>query len=388
MKLVYCIPDLFRPGGIERMLSVKASYLAEYKEGKPYDVTIITTGQMGKPNYYTFSDKIKFIDLGINYEECLSMPFFKRFLSRRKKRNEHKKKLANVLEQISADIVISTFTHESSFLPSIKDGSKKILEFHFSQGYKQKQAKAEGASFLLKLAYTYLTFIEEHITAPKYDAFIVLTEADRKKWKKTVPNVLSIPNIIPFQNEGQAKLDNPIALSVGRLDAQKGHDRLINIWKIIKDECPDWKLLIIGSGKEKKTLLEQIKSNNLQEQVMIQAPDRNIIQRYSASSLYLMTSRYEGFPMVLLEAMSMGLPCISYTYPNGPAEIIHNGEDGFLVKDGDEALFALQAIKLMKDSALRKEMGTKAQINIRRYACDTIMKQWIRLFDDILVKRS
>lgn len=383
MKIVYCIPDTFRPGGIERVLSIKASYLAEYNDGKSYDITIITTGQKNRNSYYSFSNKIHFIDLDINYDDALTLPIVQRFFVRYKKRSIHKKKLETLLKKISANIVISTFTHESAFLPSIKDGSKKILEFHFSLGYKIRQAEAEGSSLILKLAFRYLSFIEEHITAPKYDAFVVLTEEDKIKWERIVPQVTAIPNILPFNPKTTAELENPIALAIGRLNAQKGFDRLIHIWEMIKMECPNWKLHIIGSGTDKDKLTKQIKLAKLEEHIFIYPPERNITQRYTNSSLYVMTSRYEGFPMVLLEAMAFGLPCVSYTYPCGPSEIIIDNQDGFLIKEGDEKDFAKKTISLLKNQKLRKEMGKKAASNIQRYSCDTIMKIWIELFKQL-----
>lgn len=180
IKIVYCIPDLYKPGGIERIISMKANYLAEYNNGHDYSVTIITTGQGENPPFYEFSDRIKFIDLNINYDEIVCYPFLKRTWIRRKKRIEHKKRLEKVLKEIAADIVISTFTHDASFLPSIKDGSKKILEFHFSKGYKLRRAATENWSFIFRLAYGYLSLREERTVPPKYDAFVVLTKEDQE----------------------------------------------------------------------------------------------------------------------------------------------------------------------------------------------------------------
>lgn len=383
MKIVYCIPDTFRPGGIERMLSIKASYLAESNNGKEHEIYIITTGQNGKDNYYTFSSKIRFIDLGINYDEALPLPFLKRFLLRRKKRSEHKICLEKTLKSIAADIVISTFTHESAFLPSIKDGSKKILEFHFSKGYKIKHAKKDNESFYLKAAHYYLSFIEEYITAPKYDAFVVLTEEDKKNWRSRVPDVRAIPNILSVNPEQKAKLENHIALAVGRLTSQKGFDKLIKLWSTIKKKYPGWQLHIVGSGEDEDLLNTLINKYELQEQVLIYPPDKNIVLRYLESSIFVMTSRYEGFPMVLLEAMGCGLPCISYNYPHGPSEIIHTNEDGFLIKNDDENSFLMKISELMQSKSLRARLGENASINIKRYSTEMVMKKWISLFHEI-----
>lgn len=385
-KIVYCIPDLYKPGGIERIISMKANYLAEYNNGHDYSVTIITTGQGENPPFYEFSDRIKFIDLNINYDEIVCYPFLKRTWIRRKKRIEHKKRLEKVLKEIAADIVISTFTHDASFLPSIKDGSKKILEFHFSKGYKLRRAATENWSFIFRLAYGYLSLREERTVPPKYDAFVVLTKEDQEAWKSIRPDTISIPNIIPVLSDERSSKKNKLVIAVGRLDNQKGFDRLIDLWGLIKKESPDWSLHIFGTGEDKDKLQAQIEKKQLQDQIQIFPPEKNIAKRYAESSIFVMTSRFEGFPMVLLEAMSFGLPSVSYLFKCGPRDAIENEVNGFLVKEGDKQLFAEKVITLMKDEDLRKRMGDKATKATQKYTYDNIMQKWIELFQNVLTK--
>lgn len=385
-KIVYCIPDLYKPGGIERIISMKANFLAEYNYGNNYSVTIITTGQGNNPTFYQFSSKIKFIDLDINYDEIVYYPFLKRTWIRRKKRIEHKKRLEKVLKEIAADIVISTFTHDAAFLPSIKDGSKKILEFHFSKGYKLRRAATENWSFIFRLAYGYLSLREERNVPPKYDAFVVLTKEDQEAWKTIRKDTISIPNIIPLLSDERSSKNNKIVIAVGRLDNQKGFDRLIDLWGLIKKDTPDWSLHIFGTGEDKDKLQEQIKKKQLQGQIHIFPPEKNIAKRYAESSIFVMTSRFEGFPMVLLEAMSFGLPSVSYLFKCGPRDAIEDGVNGFLVKEGDKQLFAEKVITLMKDEDLRKRMGNKAAEATQKYTYDNIMQKWIELFQKVLTK--
>lgn len=387
IKIVYCIPDLYKPGGIERIISMKANYLAEYNNGNNYTITIITTGQGKCLPYYEFSNKIKFIDLDINYDEIVSYPFLKRTWIRRKKRMEHKKRLEKVLKEISADIVISTFTHDAAFLPSIKDGSKKILEFHFSKGYKLRRATTENWSFIFRLAYGYLSLREERTVPKKYDAFVVLTEEDQEAWKTIRPDTISIPNIIPVLSDERSSKNNKIAIAVGRLDNQKGFDRLIDLWELIKKEHPDWSLHIFGTGEDKDKLELLIQKKQLQNQIRIFPPEKNIAKRYIESSILVMTSRFEGFPMVLLEAMSFGLPSVSYLFKCGPRDAIEDGKNGFLIKEGDKQLFAQKVITLIKDQDLRKRMGDKASEATKKYTHDNIMHKWINLFQNILTKQ-
>lgn len=387
IKIVYCIPDLFRPGGIERIISMKTNYLAEYNQGNDYAITIITTGQGKRPAYYNFSNKIKFIDLDINYDDIASYPFFKRIQARRLKRKEHKQKLEKVLKDISADIVISTFTHDAAFIPSIKDGSKKILEFHFSKGYKLQRAKTENWSFIFRLAYGFLSFLEERTVPQKYDTFVVLTQEDKEAWSIVRPDTISIPNIMPLLSNEKSSKNNKIVITVGRLDNQKGFDRLIDIWELVKKEHPDWTLHIFGTGEDKEKLELQIQKKQLQNQIQIFPPEKNIAQRYVESSIFVMTSRFEGFPMVLLEAMSFGLPCVSYLFKCGPKDAIEDEVNGFLVKEGDKYLFAEKINTLMNNQALREQMGNKATDATLKYTYEIIMQQWINLFHRILTEK-
>lgn len=186
MKIVYCLPQLFNPGGIERIVSIKANYLVEVYG---YDVTIVVANQKKQVPFFKLNEKIKIVDLNIDYDKALSLPFFKRLYLRHKLQKEHKKKLAKYLFTNHPDIVISTFTHEAAFLPQIKDGSKKILEFHFCKGHKIKMAQAFHFGFITKLAYYYRCWQEENIIIPKYDQFVVLTYEDKNLWKNKINNV-------------------------------------------------------------------------------------------------------------------------------------------------------------------------------------------------------
>lgn len=183
MKIVYCLPQLFHPGGIERIVSIKANYLVEVYG---YDVTIVVANQKKQVPFFKLNKKIKIVDLNIDYDNALSQSLFKRLYLRHKLQKEHKTKLSKYLFTNHPDIVVSTFTHEAAFLPQIKDGSKKILEFHFCKGHKIKMAKAFHFGFITKLAYYYRCWQEENIIIPRYDQFIVLTKEDEISWKEKI----------------------------------------------------------------------------------------------------------------------------------------------------------------------------------------------------------
>lgn len=383
MKIVYCLPQLFNPGGIERIVSIKANYLVEVYG---YDVTIVVANQKKQVPFFKLNEKIKIVDLNIDYDNALSQPFFKRLYLRHKLQKEHKKKLAKYLLTNHPDIVISTFTHEAAFLPQIKDGSKKILGFHFCKGHKIKMAKAFHFGFITKLAYYYRCWQEENIIIPKYDQFIVLTKEDEISWKEKICNVKYISNILPFEKEGKSELTQKHVIAVGRLDGQKGFNRLIDIWALVTKKHPDWILDIYGKGRDHKALQSQIDNYGISDTTVIHQPDQNIKDHYLNSSIFVMTSIYEGLPMTLLEANGLGLPSVCYDFPCGPKDVIKDGINGFLIKDGDSNTFADKLLTLIENDNIRKLMGQEAYRMSERYSCKNIMREWVNLFNELIKK--
>lgn len=383
MKIVYCLPQVYRPGGIERIISLKANYLADICND---DIYIITACQFGKKPYYVFSSKIKFIDLNINYDAILILPIWKRIIRKIVLQLLHKRKLKKILCEIHPDITISTFTHEAAFLPQIKDGSKKVLEFHFCKGHKIKMAKAFHFGFITKLAYYYRCWQEENIIIPKYDQFIVLTKEDEISWKEKICNVKYISNILPFEKEGKSELTQKHVIAVGRLDGQKGFNRLIDIWALVTKKHPDWILDIYGKGRDHKALQSQIDNYGISDTTVIHQPDQNIKDHYLNSSIFVMTSIYEGLPMTLLEANGLGLPSVCYDFPCGPKDVIKDGINGFLIKDGDSNTFADKLLTLIENDNIRKLMGQEAYRMSERYSCKNIMREWVNLFNELIKK--
>lgn len=384
MKVVYCLPQLYNPGGIERIVSIKANYLVEVYG---YEVEIIVANQKNQVPFFKLNEKIKIVDFNIDYDNTLNQPFLKRLYLRHKLQKEHKKKLSKYLFTHNADIVISTFTHEAAFLPQIKDGSKKILEFHFCKGHKIKMAKAFHYGLITKLAYYYRCWQEENVIIHKYDQFVVLTSEDKNLWENKISNVINIPNILSFREIDQyANLKSNTAIAVGRLDNQKGFDTLIKMWSVIIKQCKDWKLNIYGQGNDEIYLKQLIRELKLQDSVFINKPDKNIQQRYFESSLFLMTSNFEGWGLVLTEAMQCGLPSVAFACKCGPKDIITDGEDGFCIPYKDKKLFIERTLQLMNDEKLRFTMGCNARKNIQRYSINNVMPMWHDLFNKLISK--
>lgn len=378
MKIVYCMIDCSLDGGTERTISIQASYLAEHG----YEVHIITE-EIPKydKNMYYFSHKIQFHHLDIGYQKVDNSisPF--RIWRRIKKGQEHRQKLERLLFRLHPDFTISVFGHEASFLYSLKDGSRKVLQYHFSRYSRSIEFKYNGASVSQKL-FTLIKEWRKRTFINRYDAFVVLTKEDAKDWKN-IRNLYVIANPLSFITETSSSCLNKQVISVGRLTVLKGFDMLLEAWSIVASKHPDWRLTIYGKGEELTKLQALIRQYALGDSVDIFPPTRDIADKYLESSVYVMTSRSEGFGMVLLEAMACGVPCVSFDAPCGPAEIISDGEDGFVTPLGDVWGLAEKLSLLMSNDDLRIKMGKNARRNVLRYSVDRVMKQWVDLFDAV-----
>ena len=222
--------------------------------------------------------------------------------------------------------------------------------------------------------------------AAKLDKFIVLTKSDKKDWEPFVPNVTSIYNPLTFKSEEVAALDNEKCIAIGRLESQKNFRDLVAAWKYVAEEYPDWVVEIYGNGSQKESLQKQITSLGLDRQVRLMGSSSDIRSKMLDSSCLVMSSAYEGFPMVLLEAVETGLPMVSYDCPKGPAEIIIDGKSGYLVKPGDVKGLARRVCDVISDADRRKKFGAKAKETAAQYSIDKTMEQWKKLFEDLVTK--
>lgn len=378
MKIIYLINSLKNPGGMERVLVNKANY---FSKNFGYDIYIITTDQNNQKSYYELDERIKKIDLNINYFEDFSKSMIKRVLPFIVKQKLHKSKMESILKEIKPDFVVSTGCEDTYFLPKIKDGSLKIREFHFGKNYRKEFVKAFNRGLIYKFKAYFDTFREEYI-CKKYDKIILLTQEDRQFWEE-VKDIEVIYNSISEIPNKKSDCKNNRIISVGRLDGQKGYNRLIEVWKKVKEKDSEWILEIYGEGIDREKLQKQINENELTDSFLLKGSTREIIEKYQESSIYVMTSQYEGFGMVLIEAMSCGLPVVSFDCLSGPRDIITHGIDGYLIKNGDIEEFSKKLLELMSDEEKRKKFGMNASKNVSRFSENIIMRQWKELFEKL-----
>ena len=379
MKILYTIHSLYNPGGMERVLLNKVKWL---KEHTGWDVVIVTTDQKGRPTFYPFPCGVRVIDLGVNYSDDNGKSFFAKFFGFLRRKHRHRSLLAELLKKEKPDVVDCFYPGECSFVPGLKDGSKKVMELHQSKLF-HHQYNRKG---LMGLADKVRARMDERLVR-RFDRFVVLTEEDSGYWGE-MPGIRVIPNAALMSDGGTSDTTSHRVIAVGRLDYQKGFDRLVEAWDIV---CRDgrfntWRLDIYGQGEWRDMLQGMIESRGLQGRIALNAPTKRITDEYAASSLLVMSSNYEGFPMVMIEAMACGLPVVSFDFKCGPRDIIDNGSNGIIVPDGDIEGLATAMMQVMGDDALRKRMGESAQSVTERYSEEKVMKKWKDLFEGLEVK--
>jgi len=377
-KIVYCVPHLFILGGIERVITLKANYLADVLG---YEVSIITADGGDRKPYFKLSSAINVINLNINFDEIYKKPFIKQIFQYLIKQKQFKKKLKETLFKIHPDITISLVRREINFINSIHDGSIKLGEIHVNKMNSRKFRGEETDNSIKRLIEKYLRgkLIRK---LKKLDQFIVIDQQDKKQWYE-LNNVTVISNPLPSFPLKQSDCSTHQVIAVGRHSYQKGFDLLINSWNLVSKKHPDWVLKIYGEGKGNE-LKNQIKSLNLEKTCILENPVNNIVDKYCESSVFVLSSRYEGFGMVIAEAMSCGVPPVSFACPCGPRDIIKDNVDGLLAEPENISDLAEKICYLIENESVRKEMGEKARINVQRYRIENIMSQWDKLFKSML----
>lgn len=376
-RIAYCTPSLYIAGGVERVLTTKANYFADVLG---YEIYIILTDGKGKEPYYKLSPKIKVIHLDINFEELWHLSFLRKIPVYLKKQRVFKRKLTEVLMDIKPDITVSLLRREINFITSIKDGSKKVGEIHINRdNYRNFKTKDNN---LLKSIFSYFWDKQLIGKLKKLDAFVVLTKDDKEKWTE-LKKVHIIPNPLPFYTEEKADDMSTKLISVGRYSHEKGFDRLVKIWANVSRKYSDWTLHIYGSGNS-VNLENMARELSVEKTIFFHGPTKQLEEKYKESSIFLLTSRFEGFGMVLAEAMSCGVPCISIDCPYGPRNIIKNNEDGILVENGNIEEFSKRLEYMIQNQEVRINMGQKARENIKRLDIRCIATQWQNLFNELL----
>lgn len=382
MKLLYIIGNIINRAGVERIMTQKINYLAE----TDCDVSLVTTDQMNQPFSFPLSEKVHYISLNAPIPSRTDYPFTKWLFLFYKSRSVYTKALNHVIKEDYPDIIICT-TYSFDVLDLLikichKNNIKLVIESHIQLINVFMQPRLSYNPLLSSYGKYYDYHILEYIK--KAAMLVCLTQEDMRSWKRLhVNNVCVIPNMITIQPPKTIDYSAKRVIAVGRYSDQKGFDLLIKAWGGLSKKYNDWHLYIFGN-EDRKPYEEMAQKEKCQDTCHCMPVTEDIATEYGKSSIFVMSSRYEGMPLALIEAMSSGLACVSYNCPNGPSDIINNGIDGFLAKNGDIDDLATKMENLICNESLRKELGITARKNIERYSPDAIMQQNMMLYNRIL----
>ena len=385
MKIVYIIDSLSNKGGAERVISEKMSYMVTHYG---YDVSVITCYQFPEtmPNCYYLPDDVRQINLCIPSYLQYNYSYPKRLWINRKYTRQLRHDLEQAVSTINPDIIIGVGYTLADVVCQIKSNAAKIIEAHEARQFTKTYNNFKDFSLSVKLYYKLLRKRYLQIIEKKADAVVTLTKDDAKNWRKA-KRVEVIPNFSTMPISKLSDCETKRVIAVGRLEWQKGYDRLIDIWTLVSKKHPDWQLDIYGEGGLETELKETIQTTKLSN-ISIHPYTDNISIEYATSSICVLTSRYEGFSLVLLEAMRHGVPCITFDCPYGPQDLVDHDKCGYVIENGNICLFAEKLCYLMDHSEIRKQFSTEAVDKAQSYHINSVMNQWKLLFESLTTKNS
>lgn len=366
MRLLYITDALAIYGGLERVLSQKVNWLAEHG----YDVCVLTANQGSHPFCFSLHPKVHYDDLNVLFHRQYCFPIWKRLFVRRELNQKFRQGLKDKIREFSPDLIVCLKLDYVRNIIRVKGDIPFIYESHSSClcGVFLRD------SFTRRLYMWYLK-----LSLDKADAVVALTNGDAKEWRRYSTNVYVIPNVVTLNNSQLSDCSSKSAIFVGRFTKQKDVDSLLQIWSIVYQRYPDWKLNIYGGyGDMQDEIMAKV--SKMDAGIIVHNPSSELIDRYKENSMLLFTSIFEPFGLVLPEAMSCGLPVVAFDCPYGPSDIVSDGIDGFLVKDRNCKVFADKVCMLMNNLDVRRNMGESGAQLSRRYDENHIMPIWNNLF--------
>ncbi|WP_140445389.1 MULTISPECIES: glycosyltransferase family 4 protein [unclassified Bifidobacterium] len=358
-SICFVIGVLARKGGTERVCTNIANALSN-----TYDVSILSTWDEGEPGY-TIDNKVKVHYLMRRFEGKI-YHFFPSYFTIKYTHFFRKYKFDVVID---VDICLAKYS-----IPAVRGLKTKVIDWE-QFNYWHNANDPELASI-------------QRLAIRESSKIVVLTKRDYAFYHDDghVPysKLAQIYNTTPMIGARPSDRKNKLAIAVGRLTEQKGFDILLHSWTIVEKALPEWKLAIIGSGEDESKLKRLALELNLKNVSFVPAT-KDIEYWYNQASCFLLSSRYEGFVMVLLEAMAKGLPPVAFDCVAGPSEIIEDGVNGFLVPlEGGFSAFANKTIELLSSSDLQSQFAYKARLRSFDYSIDIICDQWKTVIQDVL----
>lgn len=371
MKILYVTDALAIWGGIERVLSDKMNYLVrEYG----YEVYVVTADQGAHPIPFPLDERIHVKDLSIRFHQQYKYHGLRRILKYWELERLFRDRLERYIIEIRPDIISCIRDGYANTVLSTKRHAPIIFESHAMY----RDVVFENSTIMHRL----ITYSKRR-KLRKLNRIVTLTQGDADDWKQVCHHVCVIPNVVHLNesvNYSSCQIKN--AIFVGRFDVQKDFGTMLKIWALVQQRHPEWILNVYGNGELKPIFEALVAEQKLNVAIHPAVPD--IMEKYKESSMLLMSSLYEPFGLVLVEAMSCGLPVVAFNCPYGPADIINDNIDGFLIEDRNIEAFADRVCQLMENQDLRQQMGKAAIFSAQRYRAEIIMPQWERLFTNLV----
>lgn len=371
MKILYVIDTIVNWGGLERVVVEKVNYLAENYD---YEMHIVTVDQGCHPIPYPLSPKVTYQDLGIRFHQQYSYHGLYRLYKMVYLYRLFIKRLKCYFQDVNPDLVVCVRSKFNNAIVRAKGLVPLVFESHSS---------CKGQIIIEPNFFAKLKAKLPILSVKNAQLVVALTEGDASEWRKINPRVCVIPNIVHLNETGEySDCEAESVIFVGRFSKQKNIKSLLEIWKIVHERKPNWQLQIYGGfGEEQDFLLPVIEQMNAN--IFVHEPTSDILNKYKENSIFVLTSVFEPFGLVMPEAMSCGIPVVAFDCPYGPSDIITDGVDGFIIPNHATQLFAEKVCMLMDNPDLRKKMGKAGIVSSRRYEAKSIMPQWKELFEQL-----
>lgn len=363
-RILYITNGICGPGGLERTLSVRARLLAE-RYG--YDLHFVTLGERGRERFYDFPTAMQTHDLPWRGSPLARLRSWARGI-------------AETARRLKPDFAVVCDDGFKGFCVPVLCG------LHCPIVYERHVSRLILAGGRAPSLAARAQFGAMRVLGRRFARFVALTPGNLDEWP--MKNVEVIPNPVPFYPSEPSRGDRRRVIAVGKISAQKNYGALLSAWKRAHARFPEWKLDLFGSECDGGELRRAIHNEGLEENFRLHEPTRDIMREYLASSICAMSSLYEGFGMMLVEAMACGVPCAAFDCPHGPRDIIRHGEDGLLVPPGDATALGAALEELMGNDARRAAMAARARENVKRYAADAIVARWDALYRAVLDERK
>lgn len=353
--IAFLIMNFSNGGGTERVTSVIANNLST----RGYTVSVISCREGEKSRFY-INDNVTLLSL---HGENKSNVFFRKM--------DAVRKLQSIVLERRIDVMVAVDVALYLYLwPLQKKHLCKCIAWEHFNYY---------------IANSRLVKFSRKFAAQNADCVIVLGKNDLRNYKayyKKINRIEYIYNPIALSVEKKTDMDKKRVIAVGRLSRQKGFDLLLEAWKIVEANNTEWTLDIFGEGNLKEELQLQMQTLGLKN-AHLRGYAKNIEEEYINSSIFALSSRYEGFVLVLMEAQAKALPCVSFNCKEGPTETIDDGVNGYLVEEGDVSGFADSLLKLMNDKKLRDSFSEHARKDLGRFDTDVVMEKWEKILGSL-----